>query len=242
MTLVGPDHGMYTSKIRPQDQQVIDDLTQPPNWDYPQWRRVLIALATAGNGNFVPAHHRPETINLQVWETEAAALNRETLKDGLERATPILVDTEKKALIGGKRTVGTHGGVVFDKTPQPGKEQFQRCIGTIHTHPFDIATPMMGGSDYLAFLPDASQIAMMMAWGGFRVLVVKTSVTPNNISSDLLKRRLAAYEEELDIIDNENIGKKYIEYNKMICTEFGLVLYLGDEKQGGLVKRIEVTK
>ncbi len=74
-------------------------------------------------------------------------------------------------------------------------------------------------------------------------MAVKTSVTPNKLGIEAIKKHLA--EVKRDFLDNPTGGSmeiRVVNFNKQVCMEFGLTLYLSDPRSGDLMERIDVTE
>lgn len=238
------DTKIYTSKTHPADLATLEFLTQAKNWDYPQFRKVLIALGIVSNGQSIPAVNRPETIHLQGWRTYIDDLLTKTNANGREHARVIFVDIERKSLVmSGRITVGTNEFVSLDTTKEPGREEFQKFIASIHIHPNGLASHGFSGQDYQTFLLNKSNQAMLIGYGESNlIMVLKTSATPNNLSRSRVDRQVKDCEDDYLKNSNGNTFLNVIEFNKAICSELGLTLYIAGKNSRDLFKRVEVTK
>ena len=82
---------------------------------------------------------------------------------------------------------------------------------------------------------------MLMAFGEeYLMIVLKTSATPNNIDSKRVDKRIQDIEREF-LNSGKNMVTSVVDINKTVCTEFGLVMYLADDKSRDLLNRVEVT-
>lgn len=84
---------------------------------------------------------------------------------------------------------------------------------------------------------------MMIGYGDNNlIMVLKTSVTPNNMSMESVDRRVKDIEDEFLEKSKEHPLMKVINFNKTVCTELGLTMYTADKKSRDLMTRVEVTK
>jgi len=181
---------IYLDRTHPEDMETLYKLTQPKCWDYPLFRRVLVAIGSVGNGQAIPAPNRPDSIHLQGWRQYIDDLVTRTKTTGREHARVVFVDTERKSLVvSGKITIGTATETRLDTTKEQGRERFQRRIVSFHTHPTangSMTAHGLSDQDYRTFLPDPEQQVMLIAYGENNLMMVmKTSVTPNNLSKTL---------------------------------------------------------
>jgi hypothetical protein len=237
---------LYVNNIHPEDAKKIDDLTTPRNWDYEQFKIVLVALGTVGGGQAIPAKNRPNSIHLQNWRKHINDLVSRTRKNGREHARVVFVDKERHTLVfSGKITVGTATRTRLDMTSAPGRELYQAPIASIHSHPLDkrtLAAHGFSGQDYRTFLGDPRQQAMLITYGEKNVMMIlKTSVTPNNMSEASINRRIANCEEEFLTSSKSHPLEKIVAFNKTVCMETGLTLYVADENSRDLFNRVSVT-
>lgn len=120
-------------------------------------------------------------------------------------------------------------------------------VGSAHTHPtntFAETAHGMSGEDYTELLSDPSEQFALMAWGegDFRMVVLKTSVTPNKMSQEDVKTRIKKLEDEFLHGKSGISMKDVVDFNKMMCLEFGLTMYLADAKSRDLYDRVDVTR
>lgn len=203
----------------------------------------MIALATAGV--YLPASNRPESIHLRGLRPVIDELRALTLEREKESARAVLVDTAKGALIvSSKTTVGDDHSTWLIWAQQPGREKYQKRALPIHVHPDNAS---IGGAqgfsdgDYVGLLADRETLGAIMVFGKDIFLVLKTSVTPNNLSRQAIEKRVS--EARQDYYDNgmrRNI-EGLVAFNKAVCAEFGLVLYLATSQTRDLAKRVTVA-
>lgn len=238
---------IYVSRIHPEDVQVLDQLTQPKSWDFKQFRKVLIALGIVGNGQAIPAPNRPDTIHLQGLKQYTDDLLKRTKVNDREHAQVVFVDTDRKSLVmSGKITIGSATETRLDTTKELGREKFQRIIGSLHTHPVtgnSMAAHGLSGQDYRTFLNDPEQQMMMIAYGeSTLMMVLKTSATPNNLSEEAVDGHMKSCEQDYLDASSEYPIQKIVDFNKGVCMELGLTMYLADQRSRDLFTRVEVTK
>lgn len=168
-------------------------------------------------------------------------LRKRTEKTGREHGEPVFVDVERESLVFGRITMGTNEHTRVDATPQPGRELLQRIIATMHAHPKVEVAHGLSTQDYLQLLSYERLQAEMLVFDENMIMVLKTSVTPNNDINVNLEHKL----QDLDS-DYFRSGispvVSLIDFNKAVCSEFGLVMYMGNASSGGILTRVEVTK
>jgi len=234
----------YLGAIHSKDQETLDRLTEPRNWDYAQFRSILVALAKVSNAQSITARNRPNSIHLQGWRKCIDDLVDRSRKSGKEHARVILADTEKDSLVvSGKITIGSRDSVRLDVSRQPGREKFQKAIASLHVHPDNLTSHGLSGQDYKTFLSDSEQQVMMIAYGkANRIMVLKTTVTPNNLDESAINRHIEDVESEYINNSNKHPVLRVVDFNKSVCSEFGLVMYMADEKSSDLFERVNVTQ
>lgn len=142
----------------------------------------------------------------------------------------------------GKELHGNEGSVMLKGYLQPGRESVQIPIGSIHTHPetSDDTGKVFSPQDYAGFLGLMDQQFMMVEYGQNQtLLLLRTSVTPDVTSAEVTQRVGEIYTEFI-----QKLGRNLnaiIEFNKMVCVEFGLTLYRRTPESGNTFRRIEVT-
>jgi len=243
------ENNIYTKSISLEYQNELEKLTQSKDWDSSQFNKIITMLSLLGNGQSIPAFNRPETIHLQSYRKYFEDLLSKTKETNKEHGRAILVDQEKKLVImSGKITVGDEKGCMIDPSPQLGKEKIQNLIGTIHTHPIDknsffsFTSHGFSGQDYKSFLSDSRQQFMIITYGdSSRLLVFKTSVTPNRLEINSIEKRINGTENEF-LKEKGLIEKKVVDFNKMACLEFGLTLYIANKESNDLFMKINVTE
>jgi len=228
---------------------VIEAVTSPKYWDYSDFEKATCVLTTFGPGVFVPAYNRPESIHLQGMRRTIDALDAKTDHTGKEHARSVLADVESRSLVYGRTTTGSAFRTRIDTARQPGREQYQRLVGSIHTHPLTIGEAGLesvshgfSNKDFTTFLTDLDQQFMIIRFGRNTLIMLKTSATPNSLSEESVEAHVQSLTDEF-ISGNHpsTVLAQAITFNKAVCTEFGLTLYLATEKSKDLAQRIEVT-
>ncbi len=244
------DHKGYRPRtVHPDDAAAIRQMTESSAWDSTQFNQILVALATVGNGESIPAANCPNTIQLQRWRKFIDDLLDRTSRSNREHARAVLADTQKKTiLMSGKISAGSESEVNVRLSKQPGRERHQSVVATIHTHPTESGHNMshgFSGQDYISLLSEPEQQAILVAYGNdYRLMVLKTSVTPNDLEQDQVERRIKQLREEYlgsDVARPENQFAQLIHFNKAVCTEFGLVFYMASRESNDLFRRVPVT-
>lgn len=236
---------IYVGRVHPKDKQVIDRITQSRNWDYRQFRQAVVALATVGQ--YIPAYNRPDSIHIQGLRPCIDELKAMTADKGKETARTVFADTQKKSLVvSGRTTVGSEHSVRLDVTPQKGRERYQKRALSVHVHPVGGVIGEgqgLSGQDYKTLLTDSEQQGMIMVFGDSVFIPMKTSVTPNNPNRESVERQVEEIKE--DYLDNDKSRPhidRLVAFNKAVCSEFGLTLYMATPETKDLANRVEVTK
>lgn len=236
--------------IHPEDKKALDQITEPRKWDSQRFRSVLISLGTLNSGISIPSYNRPDQINIDGWDPVIMDLEHKTLNTKLEHARVLFVDTKKqKLLFSPKIDVGTKTEVESIITP-PDITRLRdfRFIGMVHTHPsHDLSFYSSHGfsdQDYMSFLVDNRFKVSMISYGvGTRLLMMKTSVTPNRLNKDDIGKRLEVIKKEfmpdLKSIPDALLG--VLRFNKNVCLEFGLTLFASQKGNNKSLNRVEVT-
>jgi hypothetical protein len=238
------DEPIYLGRVHPKDQAIINEITTPRNWNYERFRRVVISLATVRQ--YVPAYNRPDSIHFQGLRSSIDKL-RKMAENEKEHAQVVFADVGRETLILGKISSGTKRSVKLDLTPQPGRKSFQRRALTIHVHPEEMRSDIghnfgLSDDDFVALLSDREQIGMFMVFGKNIFIALKTTATPNNLKKDSVKRRIEmAKNDYLEAGRNTTSFESTANFNKAVCSEFGLTLYLATPQTGNLANRVEVT-
>lgn len=224
----------------------LDDLTQNLIWSWWRFREVLITLGQIGPGGYIPASHRPNYVHLDGLMrdfTELRDLSRK--RGGLETSRAVFVDRGRDCLVfSGKTGVGTEKTGRLYMNPQPGRESFQIPIMTIHVHPGVEASRGLSDVDYVTFLSDPCQVAMVMIWEGGTLFALKTTATSEKIQPEIAQSRVSGNRK--DTLENPwmhmNWEQALLAFNKAVCTDFGLTLYEAAHKSNMIARRIDVTR
>jgi hypothetical protein len=221
-------------------RSVMERLAGPCSWSYQRFKRVLIASAVLDED--IPARCRPDTVDLGEVARHAQDLTARSARDGSERCRVYLVDVERHTLLQGKTTRGDRASVQPDWSAQTGREAVQKRSFCIHTHPVGLQSPVQGLSDhdYEGFLCDREQRATIMVSGGSIMMILQTSATPRVSSPEVIKRRLDLIKQDARTQARGHLREDWVvEFNRGVCVQFGLCLYLGGED--GQMRRIRVV-
>jgi hypothetical protein len=219
---------------------VMEELARPHSWTYERLRKVFIASAIYDED--IPGSCAPETIDLGRLARHIKELTAKAAFDGNEWSRVFLVDVGKKALLQGKTTRGDRCSVLSDWSTEPGRERMQKRSFCVHTHPMATQSIPQGFSDgdYQGLLCDRQQRAIIMVCGGSVMMVLQTSSTPRVASPKGLERRLDMIEREARKgARTPGSADWIIDFNKQVCLQFGLCLYIGGED--GRMKRVRVV-
>ena len=221
-------------------RSVMEELARPRAWTYERFRRVLIASAVLDED--IPGAYTPDSVDLGKLARHAQDLTAKAAIDGNEWCRVFLVDVESRALLQGKTTKGNRRSVLPDWSGQPGREPMQRRSFCIHTHPMAMQTVTQGFSegDYEGFLWDRQQRVIIMVSGDSTMMVLQTSATPRVSSPKGIDQRLDMIEREARRgAGTPGSADCVIDFNKEVCVQFGLCLYIGGED--GRMKRVRVV-
>jgi hypothetical protein len=244
--LYEPDEKVYSDTLSQEASQHLDELTQNRFWDSDDFKKVMIVLTSLGEGTYIPGYNRPESIHIQLMHDVIADIDQRTETTRREHCRPVYADIESQELVYGRVTIGSANTVRVDEQKQPGREMFQEMVGVIHSHPniAEVIPNGFSGEDYSYLLTKPALQFVAMRWAKNTLIALKTSATPNALSSEDTNKRLHD-------LRNEFLSKRQpgmltmldlVEFNKAVCTEFGLTLYMATETTRDLVERVEVTK
>lgn len=234
---------IYRGVIHPKDQQVLNELTSPRAWDWQRFRRVLIALATLGHGNYITAPNRPDSIHLQGLRQTINELANLSQERGKETSKVVFVDRQRQSLVISRKTaIGSETRVKMAVATEPSREAFQQRVISIHTHPNAETAHGLSDTDYVSFIPDPQELVMIMVWEGGSMLALKTTATPNSISQKRVAERISSLRAEFFDGSTKPMLQRIVDLNKAVCIEFGLILFLAEVKDKDLLKRVSVTK
>lgn len=223
----------------------LNELAAVPNWEWPRFRDILVLLALIGKGQYLPAVRLPDSICLDGLQTtilELQAISRQ--RQGRETSRVIFADRGRLGLvISGKTHVGTQSTTRMIMTPEPGRENYQIPVLTVHIHPDVLTAAGFSDMDYVAFLSDFLLIGMVMRFKQGVFLALKTSATrprmepgyPNHMITEACKEFLESYRMAI------NPRQAVTDFNKTICLEFGLTLYQTFDLWGNLAQRVTVA-
>lgn len=145
----------------------------------------------------------------------------------------------------GKTSIGKETSVRLNVSAQPGREQYQRILGSIHIHSGHKYLTEHGFSDadYKVFLTDPKFQFMIIGYGETGLLMVmKTSVTPDRLPKQSIERRIDDLTNEFIRNEDQASILSIVNFNKAVCTEMGLTMYIANEKNKDVLSRVEVTK
>lgn len=146
-------------------------------------------------------------------------------------------------------SIGNESKIEIDFTP-PDLSRIKDfvAIGDVHTHPTHKRSYLTGHGmspeDYYSLTSQSQQQFAMISYGEFdRLLVLKTSTTPNNLSPASVRRRIDSVKRDFLKLSGDAVGtiKSMVDFNKAMCLEFGLVMYTANKESKDLFTRAEVT-
>jgi len=221
----------------------LDELFKTLNWEWDSFRSILIHFARKGPGQYIPAERRPNYVHLDGLQATIAELREiSCASEGRETSRAVFVDTQRASLvISGKTHIGTARQVKVDLQPEPGRENVQIPVLTIHVHPNKEKTQGLSDLDYISFLSDRRQLLMMISYQDGVIFAMKTSAT-GKYSADSIQSRINTIRNDiLRIWSDLYLPDSILQFNKAVCLEFGLTLYRAPASNENIAHRIEVT-
>ncbi|MFA6982196.1 MAG: hypothetical protein WC243_04210, partial [Patescibacteria group bacterium] len=215
----------YRSAPHPEVQKALGVLTEGKDWDYSRFRSVLLSLAKIGSAQAIPASNSPDSIDVSGWTPYVDELQRRTGSNGKEHARAVIADTSSLRLLMSPVIAGTDNNVSVHFILPAEQAKFQKAIAYIHTHTNDMTAHGLSDGDYRTFLFDPDQQAMLLAYGnGNRIMILKTSVTPNNLSRERIATRILDAREDYFLFAPNPVSA-VVDFNRAVCSEYGLVMY-----------------
>jgi hypothetical protein len=236
------NHPSQTSPTPPVDTEPFEFISSK-NWGWDTFRTALIQLAKKRAGAYIPAPKRPDFIHLDGLQATVAELRQisASLKNR-EVSRGVFADTQRDSLvISGKTHIGSDRQVKIDLQPEPGRENVQIPVLTIHVHPGSGMTQGLSDLDYISFLSDYRMIIMMICYQEGILFAMKTSATMVS-SPDTIPHRIAEIRNDIGRIwSNFLLPDAILAFNKAVCLEFGMTLYRAPSSSENVAHRIEVT-
>jgi hypothetical protein len=235
----------YVNQLHDNDAKILEELTTPRHWEYDRFKKVMVSLARTSKGNHTPAINRPDSINIQNLRKYVDNLMGKTKISRLEYGQTVFADTQRESFVVSKTIKeGSNDEVDLIWDYEPGRKFFQKRTLSFHTHPQGEGYVVNGFSDtdYSGFMNDLEQQAMLIAYGDEVLMVMKTSVTPNNLSKESTKRRIKECSQDFYFDSGKPSKQAIVDFNKEICIELGLVLYRADAQDKNVMRRVPVTK
>jgi hypothetical protein len=232
---------IYLKPPLKKERKILEELTTGKNWGSAQFDKVMVQLGILGNGQAIPAENRPENIELEKYRPYFENLVGWTKATARELSQTFFVDKEKNILVPAEKfPIGTKTEVDLYVSGQP-----KDFIGSMHTHPtnnLDTFPYALSGGDYKTFISDTKQQFMIVICGErVKILILKTSVTPNNMSPERVTERVSALEEEFGNFGGFSSLEQLVFFNQMVCVEFGLTFFLSDKKDSYNFSRMNVV-
>lgn len=238
--------GMYGRRELSSSEMIaVEEATKPPRkWSFAKLVNAFTTLAMINdrkNINYIPLHNRPDVLELTPLSQTMDKLRNYTKKESMETGMAYFIDPLKGEIVPGDQSFGTEKSVRLDWTWPYGKINLKRCF-SIHTHPGDEKNFAHGFSegDYEDFIREKSEMMKIIIWGDWTLVVLKTSGTPNTMDVGRIKERVDQISREV-FVDPKETVKSLVEFNKLVCLEFGLTLYIAKPKDNYVAKRVNVT-
>lgn len=228
---------------QPRAEPKEDEMTKIKNWEWYTFRDILIKLSQKGPGKYIAGAKRPDYIHLDGLLPTVAEMRQISSKShNRESSRVVFADTGRSSLvISGITRIGTTNQVKVDMQPEPGRENVQIPVMTIHVHPGRSESHGLSDIDYISFLSDQRQIIMMILYEGGILFAMKTSVTMTG-TNDNVQRRIADIRKDvLRSWPNIYIPNSVLAFNKAVCLEFGMTLYRAPSSNEDVAHRIDVT-
>ena len=225
-------------------ENALRELTKRPIWDWECFRAILISLAQRGKGYYLQSNLRPNSVFLDGLQATFGELRQiSDQRQGRETSRIVFVDTDRSCLvISGKTHIGSLAQVKLDATSEPGRKYVQLPVLSIHVHPGRGDNPGLSDQDYITFLTDRRMIIMVVCFSDGNLFAMKTSSTPTLISPESARHRISIVRNDIERIWSRiNMPKSILAFNRAVCMEFGLTLYLTEDPRGNVARRVEVT-
>ncbi len=192
----------------------LESVASAPIWDEPRFVAVLSLLTRSGEISQLPARFSPEYISSPTLFDKMTALASVTDCTGFETSCAVQLNAFSGFRFG-MESVGTR-----DSCNPPVTSE---TIGVIHTHPRSLVATGFSLPDYLEFLTRPTLRFFSLAYVDGGILVLKTNITPQNLSSRRVAHRL---EDIYSDSSRASPTRALVRFNQLVCTEFGLVLFL----------------
>lgn len=131
---------------------------------------------------------------------------------------------------------------VITQLPHPEKLGIERLVADIHVHPGFLNSHGLSNADYSSFISESREIAKIITWSGGTMMALKTTATPNNLDPETVTKQVAVINHDFYVAPFKDPFQKIIDFNKAICTEFGMTLYLAPINNRALATRVDVTR
>lgn len=220
-------------QVSSNDEKNFRDMLKPRNWDFDRFKKVLISSSKIKTYPY----ETPESIHLGALRKSIDDIKKRTSETGKEHGRGFFVDLVENKLIGGKITQGdSHSCYInWDKPNTPNR--LKRVI-SLHSHPQSFSGIHLSPEDYISFLNDPELISMIMTCGNTELITLKSSQTPNNYNSKDLERLMA--DNSREFLSSGIKINNLIEFQKAICLENALSLYIATETNRDLSTKVNL--
>lgn len=202
------------------------------SWSEGQFRQVIVACATFDQ--YPAARFRPDEVDLGRLNRHTNDLQRRSDETGLEFGRTFLVDIGQKKLLYGRTYEGGETGVRGTRLKQPGRAHLQRLVASVHVHPrqhlMEGRVNPFSSTDFKSLVTREEQIFDLLSMGDHTLMTLKTSVTPRNPPTAMVKELTDGIVQEFTISHGGNFFwrgiRGAIRANKEICLALGLMFIL----------------
>lgn len=214
---------------------------QAPQWDYPKFEIIMVALTLVGDGVYLPAKHAPRSIDLSGLNYGMQQVKNFTDQTHREHSLAVLADWGTRTLeMSENITGGSRHRVGLDTRPAVGREQFQEVVLTIHAHPPESTMSSFSDNDYLHFMLQPEEKGMVLIWQDIKMLVLKTSVTRQGDSPSLLQSEIMEVFEDVRHSPLP-LQEKIKLFNEEVCIMYGLTLFMA-QPGSNTFERVQVVR
>lgn len=220
-------------KEREKEKEIFMKLLSPKSWNFTLFEKVLVYSSLLDYYPFTT----PETIHLSELRTFTDRLKEKTKKTKKEHARSCLADLINKKIIFGKTTRGDCSCCLINWDLPPGSHPlYMKRIMFMHTHPPDSYGIHLSTEDYITFLYNSDNIAMMMVCENTELLTLKTFQTPKRFDLENLNRNIGEIEKKYLSGFSKLID--LINFTKAVCAYNYLSLYIIKSGNGDLAEKI----
>jgi len=231
--MFNPETIYHKRAVGTDNEKIFRDILTPKNWDFQRFKKVLFIASLLETYPYFT----PESIHFGALRKIIDSIKKPTIEDGNERHRGCFINIKKEELLAGKISLGNNESCIpnWDKPRDDGL--YKRAID-IHSHPNSWHGVHFSGQDYLGFLSDKELISQIVSCGNVELMALKSASTPDNQDGKTLERKI-------DGLEKEFLGRNLsmddlIKFQKMLCIENGLSLYIASEANRDLAEKVNL--